>query len=76
MEVYFARKSQTINGCPVLRLDVTDVFQRKGFSGMLRYYPDLACIFSISADGFEQLYGSSYPCLEPQIAQIMEQLRD
>ena len=32
--------------------------------------------FLVAADGFEQLYGSSYPCLEPQIAQIMEQLRD
>jgi hypothetical protein len=76
MEVYFARKGQTINGCPVLRLDVTDHFLKTGYFGMEKLYRDLTCIVMIGPDGFEQVYGDAQPCLAPQIAQIMEQLRD
>jgi hypothetical protein len=75
MEVYFARKSQTINGCPVLRLDVIDQFLKTGYFGMLKMYPDLTCIFVIEPDRFEQVYGDDLPCLDPQIAQIMEGLK-
>lgn len=72
--IYFARDSQQVYGAPLLQLDVRDVFLAGGIDGMLREYTDLALIIRISPAGSEIVYSTCpyrWPCVDPQIAQIM-----
>jgi hypothetical protein len=76
VEIFYARESQLVNGAPLLQLDLLNVFRTGGVDGMLREYPDLALIVRVWADGFEQVYGGCWPCVDPQIEQIMSMLAE
>ena len=64
-----------IGGHPILRLDVNDVYRRCGLNTLLAETKAIA-VFTIYPSMFVQIYGNSYPELDPQLDDIQTELRE
>jgi hypothetical protein len=74
-EVYYAKQSSCINGVPLLQLDVSDVYYRKGLARTLAHYGDVCHLFEIHRNGFTQIYGGTWNDeYDSQIKQIQQQM--
>ncbi len=69
--IYFARLSQSVNGTPLLMLDVTNMFNRKGLDKAMAFYGNVSHVFRIDSNGFTMLYGCNQFNFDSQIEQIM-----